>query len=119
MGKRSTAAVLSLLWCPNSNGHALPIATVEHMAHEWLLLAPTSVTGTLTSQTAATVGHVAHARLLLAPTLVTFTLISAEHCYCWTCGTCTVAASAHSSDGHSNISVTLLLLDTWYTYGCC
>jgi hypothetical protein len=111
MGKWLTIAVPSLLWCPSGNRHASPVATVGHVAHTRLLVVPTSMMGTLTSRIVATVGHVAHARLLLAPTAVTGTLTLADLCYCWTHGTCTVAATAHSSDAHSDISVPLLPLE--------
>jgi hypothetical protein len=84
---------------------------------------------------------VAHARLLLAATAVMGTQTSVDRCYCCTRGTHTVAASAHSSDGHltsadrcycwthgthtittsthnsdgwSDISGLLLLLDMWH-----
>jgi hypothetical protein len=60
----------------------------------------------------------AHAQLLLALTALTGTLTSVDRCYCWTRGTSMVAASAHSSDGHSNISGLLLLFDTWNMHGC-
>jgi hypothetical protein len=53
-----------------------------------------------------------HARLLLAPTAATGALTLADHFYCWIDGTRTVTASAHNSDGHSDISRPLLLLDT-------
>jgi hypothetical protein len=119
MGKRAAAAVPSLLWCPSSNGRASPVATVGHVTHARLLLAPTSVTGTLISQTVATVAHVAHARLLLAPIAVTGTLTLADRCYYWTRGTRAIATSAHYNDEHSNISGSLLLLDTWHMPGCC
>jgi hypothetical protein len=76
MGKRPATAIPSLLWCPSSNGHASPVATVGHVAHARLLLVLTS-TRTLTSRTVATVGHVAHVRFLLAPTAVIDTDISA------------------------------------------
>jgi hypothetical protein len=56
--------------------------------------------------------------LLLVPTVATGTLTSADHWYCLTRGTRTVAASAHNSDGHSDISGPLLLLDLWHTHGC-
>jgi hypothetical protein len=145
-GKRPAAAVPLLLWCPSSNGCTSPIATVGHVVHTLLLLAPTSVIDTLTSWTVPTMGHVAHTRLLLAPTAVMGTLTSVDRCYCWTrahawlllapiamtgiltsvyhCyywtrGTRTIAASAHSSDGHSDMSGLLLLLDTWHTHSCC
>jgi hypothetical protein len=115
------------------------------MALARLLLGPTAVMGTLTSvdrcycwicgtRTVATsahtsnghsdisdvtvVGHVAHAQLLLAPTAAMGTLTSVDLCTCWTCGTSTVAASAHSINGHSDISRPLLLLDMWHTHGC-
>jgi hypothetical protein len=85
MGKWPVAAVSSLLWCPSSNRRASPIATTM---------------GTLTSRTIATVRHVAHAQLLLAPTVPMGGPISMDRCYCWTRGTCAVAASAHISDGN-------------------
>jgi hypothetical protein len=119
MGKWPATAVPSLLLCPSSNGCASPIATVEHVAHAQLLLAPTLVMGTLTSWTVATMGHVAHAWLLLALIAVTDTLTLVDRCYYWICGTRTIAASTHNSDGHSNISGSLLLLDMWHTHGCC
>jgi hypothetical protein len=60
----------------------------------------------------ATVGNVAHTQLLLVPTAAMDTLTLGDHSYCWTCGTRTVTASAHNSDGNSDISRSLLLLDT-------
>jgi hypothetical protein len=127
----------------SSDGHSdisNIIVTVGHVAHMWLLLAPTAAMGGLTSvdrcycwirciravatsthssyghwhqQTVATVGHVAHARVMLELTAMMCTLTSVNHCYCWTRGTRTVAASVYSSDEHSDISGPLLLLDTW------
>jgi hypothetical protein len=97
--------------------------------------------GTLTSQTVTTIRHVAHTWLLLAPIAAMGTLTSANHYYCWTrvvaasahinnghfditdhcycrtCGTCMVAAGAHSNDG-TDISGLLVLLDMWHMQGC-
>jgi hypothetical protein len=100
MGKRSAGAIPSLLWCLRSNERALPITIVGHVPHAQLLLASTPATGTLTSRSVATIGHVTHAQLLLAPTAAMGTLISADHCYCSTCGTRVVAANTHNSDNH-------------------
>jgi hypothetical protein len=49
MGNQPIAAIPSLLWCPSSDRRALPIATVGHVAHARLLLAPTVAMGGLTS----------------------------------------------------------------------
>jgi hypothetical protein len=59
--------------------------------------------------TVATVGHVAHTRLLLAPTAVMGHMTSDDRCYCGARGTRTVATSGHNSDGLSDISGPLLL----------
>jgi hypothetical protein len=118
-GKRPAAAVPLLLWCPSSNGCTSPIATVGHVVHTLLLLAPTAVMGTLTSVDRCYCWTRAHAWLLLVPIAMTGILTSVYHCYYWTRGTRTIAASAHSSDGHSDMSGLLLLLDTWHTHSCC
>jgi hypothetical protein len=68
--------------------------------------------------TVAVVGHMAHVRLLLVPKAVMGTLTSVDRCYCRTCGTRMIAASAHSNDENSDISEPLLLLDMWHTHGC-
>jgi hypothetical protein len=49
MGNQPIAAIPSLLWCPSSDRRVLPIATVGHVAHARLLLAPTVAMGSLTS----------------------------------------------------------------------
>jgi hypothetical protein len=59
--------------------------------------------------TVATVGHVAHTRLLLAPTAVMGHMTSDDCCCCGARGTCTVATSGHNNDGLSDISGPLLL----------
>jgi hypothetical protein len=82
------------------------------MAHVSLLLAPISAMSTLTLQTVATMGHVTYVQLLLASTAAMSTMPSVNRCYCWTHDTHTIAASAHSSDRHSDINGPLLLLDT-------
>jgi hypothetical protein len=58
----------------------------------------------------------ANTRLLLGPTTVMGTPTSVNCCYCWTCGTRTVAARAYSSDRHFDISGPLLLLEMWHTH---
>jgi hypothetical protein len=60
----------------------------------------------------ATIRHMARTRLLLAPTVVTGRMTSDDHCYCRAHGTRAVATSAHSSDGLSDISGLLLLPPT-------
>jgi hypothetical protein len=60
----------------------------------------------------ATVRHVAHAWLLLAPIAATDTLTLADRCYCGARGTRASATSSHSSNGSSDISGLLLLPPT-------
>jgi hypothetical protein len=90
-GNRLVVAVSSLLWYPTSDGCASAGATVE---------------------------HVAHARLLLAPTITMSCLTLVDHCYRGTCGTRAGATSAHISDELSDISRPLLLWSTWHTRRC-
>jgi hypothetical protein len=115
MGKWSAAVVLSLLWCSSSNGRASPIATVGHVAHARLLLAPIAATGTLTladrcycgargMRAGATSTHNSDGpsdisgQLLLPPTVAMGDMTSDDRCYCWARGTRAGAISAHSSD---------------------
>jgi hypothetical protein len=64
----------------------------------------------------ATIGHVAHAWLLLAPTAAMSRMTSDDRCYCGAHGTREVAISAHSSDGLFEISEPLLLPQTIAIY---
>jgi hypothetical protein len=57
------------------------------------------------------VGHV-DARLLLAPTAVTGTLTSTDHCHCGAPGMCAGATSTHNNEGSSDINGPLLLPPT-------
>jgi hypothetical protein len=69
----------------------------------------------MTSGTITIVGHVAHAWLLIAPTAATSHMTTADSYYCGACGTRVGATSVHCSDGPFDISESLLLPSTMAT----
>jgi hypothetical protein len=63
----------------------------------------------------ATMGHVSHTRLLIAPTTATDRMTSADRCYRGAHGTHVGATSAHNNDDPSHISGSFLLMSTIMT----
>jgi hypothetical protein len=114
-----TCAVATSAYSSDVHWHQWTIATVGHVAHAQLLLAPTSVMDTLTSGDRCYCWTRGTHMVAASAHSSEWHLTSVDRCYYWTCGTCTTAASAHSSDVRSDISGPLLLLDTWHTRSCC
>jgi hypothetical protein len=98
----------------------MTIATIRHVAHTWLLLAPTTAMDHMTSddrcycgargmRTVASSTHISDelsdisGPLLLSPTVATSGMTSGDHCYYWARGMCAVATIAHNSDGPYDI----------------
>jgi hypothetical protein len=129
MGNRPSVAVPSLLWYLSCDGRDSPIATVRHVTHAWLLIAPTVVTDHMTSvdhfycgargtRTGATSTHNSNGPsdisclLLLPPTVMTGNMTSDNCCHYAAHGLRVISILSNSSDGPSNISESLLLPST-------